>query len=132
MKSMKFCNMHLVGVTGGWLTKRAADKSQRARLKIKLRVALAANASPLGGLAQRGELHMDDSEALVAMKIYQQRHGGNLAEISILFANVVSALKEAAQQSVQADFCPRCGGSRVIQENFKWVDCPSCVNGKSR
>lgn len=52
---------------------------------------------------------MNDNEALVAMKIYQQRHGGNLAEISILFANVVSALKEAAQQGVQADVCPSCG-----------------------
>ena len=58
---------------------------------------------------------MNDNEALVAMKIYQQRHGGNLAEISILFANVVSALKEAAQHSVQADVlevCVKCGCGR--------------------
>lgn len=51
---------------------------------------------------------MDDSEALVAMKIYQQRHGGNLAEISILFANVVSALKQAAQPTLAPDACPVC------------------------
>lgn len=53
---------------------------------------------------------MNDNEALVAMKIYQRRHGGNLAEISILFANVVSALKEAAQQSMHLTCFPQCKG----------------------
>ena len=64
---------------------------------------------------------------------------GEFKHEHVLFDNIdrdriakVRALVEAAEQSVQADFCPRCGGSRVIQENFKWVDCPSCVNGKSR
>lgn len=40
--------------------------------------------------------------------------------------------KIAAEHSVQSDFCPRCGGSKVIQANFTWVDCPNCVTGKSR
>ena len=57
----------------------------------------------------------------------------NEAGVKMDFTQRVTWLIEHAnQQSVQADFCPRCGGSRVIQENFKWVDCPSCVNGKSR
>lgn len=66
---------------------------------------------------------MDDNEALVAMKIYQQRHGGNLAEISILFANVVSALKEAAKQSVQSD------GARVAAEcrHDNYGACADCA-----
>jgi hypothetical protein len=43
---------------------------------------------------------MDKNELLEAMKIYQRKHGGTLVEVSILFANVTSALREAAQQSV--------------------------------
>ena len=71
---------------------------------------------------------MNDNEALVAMKIYQQRHGGNLAEISILFANVVSALKEAAQQSVQAatNTCPYCSGTGKGKMNGIEVGCIMC------
>jgi hypothetical protein len=33
-----------------------------------------------------------------AFKIYQEKHGGSLVEISILFVNVTDALDEAAQQ----------------------------------
>jgi len=42
-----------------------------------------------------------DGEAMEAMKIYQRKHGGTLVEISILFVNVVDALKEAAQQGME-------------------------------
>ena len=65
MKSMKFCNMHLVGVTGGWLTKRAADKSQRARLKVKLRVALAANANRSAALKGASKHKAPHREGLI-------------------------------------------------------------------
>ena len=46
---------------------------------------------------------MENEELLEAMKIYQSKHGGSLVEISILFVNVTAALREAAQQSTQAD-----------------------------
>lgn len=46
-----------------------------------------------------------------AFKIYQEKHGGTLAEISILFVNVTDALDEAAQPSAQrtAETCVLCG-----------------------
>ena len=36
-----------------------------------------------------------------AFKIYQEKHGGSLTEISILFVNVTEAIDEAAQHGVQ-------------------------------
>jgi hypothetical protein len=33
-----------------------------------------------------------------AFRVYQEKHGGTLAEVSILFVNVMDALDEAAQQ----------------------------------
>jgi hypothetical protein len=33
-----------------------------------------------------------------AFKIYQEKHGGTLVEVSIIFVNVMDALDEAAQQ----------------------------------
>lgn len=69
----------------------------------------------------------EDSEAVRAMKIYQKKHGGNLAEISILFVNVVSALKEAAQQPLHSDVCPVCHGKKYVQTKTRGlVPCASC------
>jgi len=62
---------------------------------------------------------------------YDLRKAGIKAEIrkGSSFADAIKQLaeEEAAQQGVQADNCPRCGGrGEVRNEGFVWVACPVC------
>jgi hypothetical protein len=59
-----------------------------------------------------------------AFRIYQGKHGGTLAEVSILFVNVMDALDEAAQQGVQSDVLIRCQECGALIETD--VHCDNC------